>query len=84
MSLAYAIAQSPGNKAKAYSSTTGFIYVQERYTGIGETWLHVWIVKPLDRIDHVEVTETDIPLPHIMVLYDVYGVDPDADCWSPV
>jgi hypothetical protein len=78
MTLAKAIAFSIGNKAITFNGQGGSIVVQERYSSISERWLHVWIIRESG------VQETDIPLPRVMVLFDAYDVDPDADYWIVV
>jgi len=78
MTMVQAIAMSASNKARTTSDEGDRIIVQERYSSVSETWLHVW------RIKGTETYETDIPLPHPVQLKSSYGVDPDEKYWTDV
>ncbi len=79
MNLARAIAYSAGNKASAISDVDGSIVVQERYNGVGQSWLHIWL------FDWQGVTwETDLPMERLGELKALYGVDPQMNGWLSV
>ncbi len=79
MNMARAIAHSTGNKASAISESGGTIIVQERYSGVGRSWLHIW------RLDwQGDVWETDLPVERLDELNALYGVNPQGDCWLSV